>query len=285
MDQLRGARNAVFRSWNNARAKEYRRIYDIPDSIGTAVNVQMMVFGNTGDRSGTGVGFTRNPATGAKEFFGEFLINAQGEDVVAGIRTPQPIVELETRDAEGLQAAARHHLAAREELQGHPGLRVHDPGREALHAADPQRQAHGLRGGRDRHRLREGEAGHAEGSDPAGRSGSAVAVARARIRSEGMEGARDRHQGPAGVAGRGVRQGGVLVRDRRRVVEQGRAGDPGAPRNRAGRHSRHVGVAGHSHRDRRHDLARGGRRPPDGQAVDRRRGRAAHRRARQDASP
>ena len=95
MDQLRGARNAVFRSWNNARAKEYRRIYDIPDSIGTAVNVQMMVFGNTGDRSGTGVGFTRNPATGAKEFFGEFLINAQGEDVVAGIRTPRPIAELE----------------------------------------------------------------------------------------------------------------------------------------------------------------------------------------------
>ncbi|MCC7240445.1 MAG: pyruvate, phosphate dikinase [Acidobacteria bacterium] len=94
-DQLRMARNAVFRSWNNPRAKEYRRIYDIPDSIGTAVNVQMMVFGNTGDRSGTGVGFTRNPATGAKEFFGEFLINAQGEDVVAGIRTPQPISELE----------------------------------------------------------------------------------------------------------------------------------------------------------------------------------------------
>ena len=93
--QLRGARNAVFRSWNNPRAKEYRRIYDIPDSIGTAVNVQMMVFGNTGDRSGTGVGFTRNPATGAKEFYGEFLINAQGEDVVAGIRTPQPIRELE----------------------------------------------------------------------------------------------------------------------------------------------------------------------------------------------
>ncbi len=93
-EQLRGARNAVFRSWQNPRAREYRRIYDIPDSIGTAVNVQMMVFGNTGDRSGTGVGFTRNPATGAKEFFGEFLINAQGEDVVAGIRTPQPIAEL-----------------------------------------------------------------------------------------------------------------------------------------------------------------------------------------------
>jgi pyruvate,orthophosphate dikinase len=94
-EQLQMARNAVFRSWMNARAIEYRRIYDIPDHIGTAVNVQMMVFGNTGDRSGTGVGFTRNPATGAKEFYGEFLINAQGEDVVAGIRTPQPIRELE----------------------------------------------------------------------------------------------------------------------------------------------------------------------------------------------
>jgi pyruvate, orthophosphate dikinase len=94
-EQLKMARDAVFRSWNNARAIEYRRIYDIPDSIGTAVNVQMMVFGNTGSRSATGVGFTRNPATGRKEFFGEFLINAQGEDVVAGIRTPQPIRELE----------------------------------------------------------------------------------------------------------------------------------------------------------------------------------------------
>jgi pyruvate,orthophosphate dikinase len=93
--QLAMARDAVFRSWMNPRAREYRRIYDIPDHIGTAVNVQMMVFGNTGDRSATGVGFTRNPATGAREFYGEFLINAQGEDVVAGIRTPQPIRELE----------------------------------------------------------------------------------------------------------------------------------------------------------------------------------------------
>jgi pyruvate,orthophosphate dikinase len=93
-EQLKMARNAVFRSWMNPRAQEYRRIYDIPDHIGTAVNVQMMVFGNTGNRSGTGVGFTRNPATGKKEFYGEFLINAQGEDVVAGIRTPQPIAEL-----------------------------------------------------------------------------------------------------------------------------------------------------------------------------------------------
>ena len=94
-EQLKMSRDAVFRSWMNPRAIEYRRIYDIPDYIGTAVNVQMMVFGNTGNRSATGVGFTRNPATGAREFYGEFLINAQGEDVVSGVRTPQPIRELE----------------------------------------------------------------------------------------------------------------------------------------------------------------------------------------------
>jgi pyruvate, orthophosphate dikinase len=93
-EQLTMARDAVFRSWNNPRAKEYRRIYDIPDDIGTAVNIQLMVFGNTGERSATGVGFTRNPANGASDFYGEFLVNAQGEDVVAGIRTPMPIGEL-----------------------------------------------------------------------------------------------------------------------------------------------------------------------------------------------
>ncbi len=94
MAQLRMARDAVFRSWNNDRAVTYRRLYNIPDHLGTAVNVQAMVFGNLGERSATGVGFTRNPATGAKEFYGEFLLNAQGEDVVAGIRTPLPISEL-----------------------------------------------------------------------------------------------------------------------------------------------------------------------------------------------
>jgi pyruvate,orthophosphate dikinase len=94
-EQLVMARDAVFRSWQNDRAKHYRRINNIDDMLGTAVNVQAMVFGNLGDTSGTGVGFTRNPATGAKEFYGEFLMNAQGEDVVAGIRTPVPILELQ----------------------------------------------------------------------------------------------------------------------------------------------------------------------------------------------
>jgi pyruvate, orthophosphate dikinase len=90
-EQLWGAIGAVFRSWDNPRAKEYRRLYRIPEEWGTAVNVQAMVFGNRGERSATGVAFTRNPATGEKKFYGEFLPNAQGEDVVAGIRTPHPL--------------------------------------------------------------------------------------------------------------------------------------------------------------------------------------------------
>jgi pyruvate,orthophosphate dikinase len=94
-DQLRGARDAVFKSWHNPRAVTYRKLNDIPHDLGTAVNVQSMVFGNMGMSSATGVGFTRNPSSGAREFYGEFLQNAQGEDVVAGIRTPRPLAELE----------------------------------------------------------------------------------------------------------------------------------------------------------------------------------------------
>ena len=89
-----GAVGAVFGSWMNDRAIVYRRKYNIPSEWGTAVNVQAMVYGNTGDTSGSGVAFTRNPANGVKEFYGEFLINAQGEDVVAGVRTPEPVAEL-----------------------------------------------------------------------------------------------------------------------------------------------------------------------------------------------
>ena len=94
-EQLMGAVKAVFRSWDNPRAIVYRRMNDIPGDWGTAVNVQAMVFGNMGDTSGTGVAFTRNPSTGEKGIYGEYLINAQGEDVVAGVRTPQPITKLE----------------------------------------------------------------------------------------------------------------------------------------------------------------------------------------------
>ena len=99
-EQLMGAVKAVFRSWNNPRAIYYRRMNDIPSSWGTAVNVQAMVFGNMGDTSGTGVAFSRNPSTGEKGLYGEFLMNAQGEDVVAGVRTPQSIDQLKNEQPE-----------------------------------------------------------------------------------------------------------------------------------------------------------------------------------------
>ncbi|OQX53505.1 MAG: pyruvate, phosphate dikinase [Candidatus Omnitrophica bacterium 4484_213] len=96
-EQLEKGYEAVFNSWNNERARTYRKLHNIPDDLGTAVNVQMMVFGNMGDDSGTGVAFTRNPSTGEKRFYGEYLLNAQGEDVVAGIRTPEHINKLKEK--------------------------------------------------------------------------------------------------------------------------------------------------------------------------------------------
>ena len=102
-EQLKGAAGAVFGSWMNDRAIVYRRKYNIPQEWGTAVNVQAMVYGNTGEIPARGVAFTRNPANGANEFYGEFLINAQGEDVVAGVRTPEPVVAVEEGDAEAVR--------------------------------------------------------------------------------------------------------------------------------------------------------------------------------------
>ncbi len=124
--QLWGAIEAVFKSWDNARAIEYRRINNIPDDWGTAVNVQTMVFGNLNWNSATGVAFTRNPATGENEFYGEYLLNAQGEDVVAGIRTPQPIniaqkeagSELESLE-EAMPEAYRQLVEVRNKLESH----------------------------------------------------------------------------------------------------------------------------------------------------------------------
>ncbi|HUT02721.1 MAG TPA: pyruvate, phosphate dikinase [bacterium] len=115
IEQLKLAINAVFNSWFNKRAKTYRARFGIPEDWGTAVNIQAMVFGNTGERSGTGVAFTRNPATGDNEFYGEFLMNAQGEDVVAGIRTPEKIERL----AEQLPDAYKELLDIRERLEKH----------------------------------------------------------------------------------------------------------------------------------------------------------------------
>ena len=115
LDQLMGAVKAVFRSWDNPRAIVYRRMNDIPGDWGTAVNVQAMVFGNMGETSGTGVAFTRNPSTGEKGIYGEYLINAQGEDVVAGVRTPQPITKL----AEDLPEAYKEFMEIANKLEDH----------------------------------------------------------------------------------------------------------------------------------------------------------------------
>ncbi len=127
MEQLWGGINAVFKSWNGKRAIAYRRIENIPDEWGTAVNVQAMVFGNMGESSATGVAFTRNPATGEKKFYGEWLVNAQGEDVVAGIRTPSPINEATKNDQnrhlvsleKAMPALYRELAAIRQRLEKH----------------------------------------------------------------------------------------------------------------------------------------------------------------------
>ena len=163
-DQLSGAIGAVFGSWMNARAITYRRLNNIPADWGTAVNVQAMVFGNMGHTSATGVAFTRNPSTGAKELYGEFLVNAQGEDVVAGIRTPQNITEVARAaagsDRPSLEAIMpevfQQFVETTQLLEKHykdmQDLGVHRRARQALDVADPQRQAHRARGAEARGR-------------------------------------------------------------------------------------------------------------------------------------
>jgi len=122
-EQLKGAIGAVFGSWNNERANVYRRKYNIPSEWGTAVNVQAMVFGNTGDDSGSGVAFTRDPATGEKVFYGEYLVNAQGEDVVAGVRTPEPVASLQVKmpkayhELEDVRATLEKHFREMQDFE------------------------------------------------------------------------------------------------------------------------------------------------------------------------
>src|SRR5678816_2153773 len=114
-EQLWGAIEAVWRSWTLKKAVDYRRVNAIPEDLGTGVNIVAMVFGNLGEDSGTGVAFTRNPSTGERKFYGEFLINAQGEDVVSGIRTPLSIDEMATR----LPGAYAELLTTERRLEAH----------------------------------------------------------------------------------------------------------------------------------------------------------------------
>ncbi len=188
-DQLWGAIGAVFGSWQSERAKVYRRLNDIPGDWGTAVNVQAMVFGNMGETSATGVAFTRDPAKGDNAYYGEFLINAQGEDVVAGIRTPQYLTKA-AREAAGAKPLSMEEAMpevyaelaarlrpARDALSRHAGHRVHRRARQTVDAPDAIGQAHRQGGAQDRGRHGERRADHAGRGDPARRSDGARSVA------------------------------------------------------------------------------------------------------------
>ena len=165
-EQLRLAIAAVFNSWNTPRAITYRKMESIPDDMGTACNIQTMVFGNLGDDSGSGVLFTRDPSSGEKKILGELLFNAQGEDVVAGIRTPIGLDDLKKQMPKIHKELVGHRREARDPLQGHAGRRVHHREGHPLHAAVPQREEDGEGGGEVRRRHGGGEAHRREGGDP-----------------------------------------------------------------------------------------------------------------------
>ncbi len=224
MAQLWGGIAAVFKSWNGKKAVSYRRIEGIPDEWGTAVNVQAMVFGNMGDTSATGVAFTRNPATGDNKFYGEWLVNAQGEDVVAGIRTPSPINDATKNEQnkhlhsmeEAMPSTYKELDAIRTKLERHyhrhAGHRVHHPGGQALDAAVPRGEAHRHRGAQHGHGHALGEAdrrGHrrAAAGSPAARRAPAPDH-----RPEGRVGRRLDREGAARRPGRRFRQARLLLR-------------------------------------------------------------------------
>ncbi len=261
----------------NQRAITYRRLHDIPESWGTAVNVQAMVFGNMGETSATGVAFTRNPSTGEKTLYGEFLINAQGEDVVAGIRTPQEITEAARKEAGSDKPSMERRMpAAFTELTRIYGvLEQHYRDMQDLEFTVEQGKLWMLQT----------------------RSGKRTAKAALRIAvelaNEGLitrkeavtrvdpasldqllhptidpkaERKVDRHR-PAGLARRGLRRDRVLLRRGRDAQGAGPQRHPGARRDLARGHPRHARRRRHPHHARRHDLARRRGRARHGQAL------------------
>jgi pyruvate,orthophosphate dikinase len=298
-EQLWGSVMAVFQSWNNDRAEVvYRELNDIPKAWGTAVNVQAMVFGNLGDNSGTGVAFTRDAGTGEDLFNGEFLINAQGEDVVAGIRTPQQIT------LEGSRRWAQLAMVSEEDRRSKfPSLEELMPDiYQQLWQAETKLENH-------YHDMQDVEFTIQEGRlwMLQTRNGKRTGAAMVRIAMEMLrQGMIDEKEAllrvgpgspqrtpapgfrpgsdqegpfhcawPAGFAGRRYRTDRVLCRRSRRMGQQGQGRDPGAPGNLARRPARHERRQRHSHRPRRHDLARGSGRARHGQVLRLRRRRGA----------
>ena len=278
-DQLWGAVGAVFGSWQSERAKVYRRLNDIPGDWGTAVNVQAMVFGNMGDTSATGVAFTRDPAKGDRAYYGEFLINAQGEDVVAGIRTPQYLTTRRARGG-GRQAAVDGRGDARGLCRAGGGVR---PARDAITATcrtSSSRSSSGKlwmlqtrvgqahRQGRAQDRGRHGERGadHPRGGDRARRSDGARPAAPPDARSRSAT----RDVLTKGLPASPGAASGAAVFDADTAEKRGRGrrgGDPRPHRDLARGHPRHARGEGHPDRARRHDQPRRGRRARHGPAV------------------
>ncbi len=266
-DQLTGAIGAVFGSWMNDRAIVYRRKYNIPTEWGTAVNVQAMVYGNTGDDSGSGVAFTRNPANGVKEFYGEFLINAQGEDVVAGVRTPEPVAELKKQmpkayaELERIRQTLEKHFKDVQDFE----FTIEDDVVYMLQTRNGKRTAMAaLKFSMD---MVQGEADRLEDGGDAQSRRPAGAAPGAGVRHGGRgqgEGDRD---GSAGGSRRGVGPDLPQRGSRGGRGRQGREGAAGARRNLARGSARHDRGGRHPHRARRRVVTRGARRPADGQGL------------------
>ena len=266
-EQLMGAIKAVFRSWDNPRANVYRRDNDIPYSWGTAVNVQMMAFGNMGDTSGTGVAFTRNPATGEKKLFGEFLMNAQGEDVVAGVRTPNPIDHLKDIMPEVYDQFVKicntleTHYCDMQDME----FTIEDRKLYMLQTRNGKRTAAAaLKIACDL--VDEGMIDEKKAvlDDRAAHAGHPPAPA---VRRQGPQGGHSPCQGACRLPGSCLRPHRLHRRGRQGVGREGREGRPGPPGDLSGGHRGHEGRPGHPDGARRHDLPRGGRRPRHGRLL------------------
>ena len=295
--QLWGAISAVFGSWMNQRAVTYRRLHNIPESWGTAVNVQAMVFGNMGDTSATGVAFTRNPSTGEKKLYGEFLINAQGEDVVAGIRTPQEITEAARKEAGSDKPSMETAMpdAFKELTRIYGVLEKHYRDMQDLEFTVEQGKLWMLQ-------TRSGK----RTAKAALRIAVELADERLITRDEAVTrvdpAALDQLLHPTidpnaerkviatGLpASPGAASGEIVFSadEAEKLKSRRQEGDPGAGRDLAGGHPRHARGRRHPHHPRRHDLACGGGGARHGQALRLGRGRAAGglRDRHHDASP
>ena len=250
LEQLRAAIGAVFDSWNGKRAVDYRNYNKIPHDLGTAVNVQSMVFGNMGDNSGTGVAFTRDPATGEKALYGEYLTNAQGEDVVAGIRTPKPIAAM----AEELPKVYRQFERIAKKLEKHyrdvqdMEFTIERGKLYMLQTRTGKRTAEAAV--KIAVEMVKRAADHPRGGGAPGRAGPGRPAAPHPDRPQ-RQGRGARHR-PGGLPGRGLRQGGLRRRPRRGHGQGRREGDHGPDRDQPGRRPRDDRRRGRAHLARRH---------------------------------